>query len=183
MVRFKNRYLLVSFVFPLSLDNPLASSPSSAPPPAPPSISEGGLVHLLRDSLNVNFGDVGAGEVGGAFSIKYLSPTTHLLILRVSREHLPTLWAALTLLRRLGGQEVIARVLHVSGTIRKIQHAAIGHDRAAILATAKRRKVAPAAAAAGGSAGGADGDKEKEESEKLEEKLKESEEVIMALEA
>lgn len=47
--------------------------------------------------------------------VKYLSPHTNLLILRVSREHYRTLWAALTLLRRVGGHEVIARVLHVGG--------------------------------------------------------------------
>lgn len=47
--------------------------------------------------------------------VKYLSPHTNLLILRVSREHYRTLRAALTLLRRVGGHEVIARVLHVGG--------------------------------------------------------------------
>ncbi len=49
------------------------------------------------------------------FAVKYLSSHTQILILRVAREHLRTIWAALTLLRRLGGAEVIARVLHVSG--------------------------------------------------------------------
>lgn len=48
-------------------------------------------------------------------TVKYLSPATQTLIVRVSREHLRTLWAALTLLRRVGGAEVIARVRHVSG--------------------------------------------------------------------
>lgn len=47
--------------------------------------------------------------------VKYLSPHTNLVIIRVSREHFRTLWAALTLLRKLAGEEVIARVLHVSG--------------------------------------------------------------------
>ena len=77
MVRFKNRYLLVSFVFPLSLPNPLRDDSSgdntSQPHPQPtPYISEGGLVNLLRESLSVNFGDVGAGEVGGAFNSESL---------------------------------------------------------------------------------------------------------------
>lgn len=48
-------------------------------------------------------------------TVKYLSPSTSTLIIRVSREHYRTLWAALTLLRRMGGQEVICRVIHVSG--------------------------------------------------------------------
>jgi ribonuclease P/MRP protein subunit POP5 len=102
--------------------------------------SESTIITLLRDSLSVNFGDVGAGEVGGTFSsqslhdtitcesrpvpellilraVKYLSPHTRTLIIRVSREHYRTLWAALTLLRRLGGHQVIARVLHVGGEL------------------------------------------------------------------
>lgn len=77
MVRFKHRYLLVHLVFPTTLDSPLSASASSAstdpalppaPPPASPALSESALISLLRDSLSVNFGDVGAGEVGGTFS-------------------------------------------------------------------------------------------------------------------
>ncbi|KAI5481868.1 ribonuclease P/MRP protein subunit POP5 [Pseudohyphozyma bogoriensis] len=181
MVRFKNRYLLVSFVFPATLANPLAQvhdEDDTAPPlPQPPNLSEGGLISLLRESLSVNFGDVGAGEVGGAFSIKYLSPNTQILILRVAREHLRTLWASLTLLRRIGGHEVLTRVLHVSGTIRKIQHAAMAHDRAAILSSAKRRQKFLLPAAVG--VGGLDEAAEKE----VAEKIAQSEEAIMALEA
>ena len=84
MVRFKHRYLLVHLVFPDQLDLPSSSSSSSSstnqpaladydaksPPPPPPqaSLTESGLIGLLRDSLSVNFGDIGAGEVGGTFS-------------------------------------------------------------------------------------------------------------------
>ena len=39
------------------------------------------------------------------------------MILRVSREHHRTLWAALTLLRKVGGVECVARVVHVSGAL------------------------------------------------------------------
>lgn len=152
MVRFKHRYLLVHLVFPEQLPADAASTstststlPSSASPP--PVVTESRLISLLRDSLSVNFGDVGAGEVGGTFSgpflifsdvnppspvthplfspldarprtpsaVKYLSPTTSTVILRVAREHYRTLWAALTLLRKVDNHECIARVLHVSG--------------------------------------------------------------------
>ena len=84
MVRFKHRYLLVHLVFPDQLDLPssscsssstsqpaLADSDTKSPPPPPPpqaSLTESGLIGLLRDSLSVNFGDIGAGEVGGTFS-------------------------------------------------------------------------------------------------------------------
>lgn len=175
MVRFKNRYLLVSFIFPASVANPFDPN-ATAEPTSPPRLNEGGLITLLRESLSVNFGDVGAGEVGGAFSVKYLSPHTQILILRVAREHLRTIWAALTLLRRVGGHEVLCRVLHVSGTIRKIQHAAMAHDRAAILGSvkARRRKTGPP-----GEAVIAEGDIEVE----VENSLRQSEEAISAIEA
>lgn len=70
MVRFKHRYLLVSLVFPSTLPNPLAASPV-VPLEKQPFINESGLISLLRDSLSVNFGDVGAGEVGGSFSSQF----------------------------------------------------------------------------------------------------------------
>ncbi|GAA5938061.1 RNA-binding protein POP5 [Sporobolomyces koalae] len=147
MVRFKHRYILCTLIFPDSgaLDHlprlATATEQSDAkiklndvdPPNPLPAITESAMIHLLRDSLSVNFGDVGAGEVGGTFSIKYLSPSTMTMIIRVSREHYQTLWASLTLLRKIGGKPVIVRVTHVSGTIRKVQHAAIRLDREQIL--------------------------------------------------
>lgn len=72
MVRFKHRYLLVHLLFPNSLPNPFLSSldeeEQQSTAPASPTINEAGLISLLRDSLSVNFGDVGAGEVGGSFA-------------------------------------------------------------------------------------------------------------------
>lgn len=87
MVRFKHRYLLVQLIFPASLDNPLAFNDDNhggdsrghkaklvsrqqdaSAPIAPPVLNESGIVSLLRDSLMVNFGDIGAGEVGGTFN-------------------------------------------------------------------------------------------------------------------
>ncbi|GAA5987302.1 hypothetical protein JCM11641_002676 [Rhodosporidiobolus odoratus] len=201
MVRFKHRYLLCHLIFPAALDTSsigtcssscLTSSSTSTPRP-PPQISESGLINLLRDSLSVNFGDVGAGEVGGTFSIKYLSPSTSTLIIRVSREHYRTLWAALTLLRKIGGQEVIARVVHISGTIRKTQHAAIAHDRSQILLAARRARLhnlkRPSETAISASAPttaaviAAEVIGSAEERKELEEQLKKSEEGILAMEA
>ncbi|GAA5884106.1 hypothetical protein JCM6882_002142 [Rhodosporidiobolus microsporus] len=190
MVRFKHRYLLVHLVFPAQLDTtPFPSSQSDQAVRPSPILNESAIINLLRDSLSVNFGDVGAGEVGGTFSIKYLSPSTSTLIIRVSREHYRTLWAALTLLRRIGGQEVVARVIHVSGTIRKTQHAAIAHDRSQILLSAKRsrmlRRPRPPVAVALSSPPVAPvvPAPTAEEARELDEKLKKSEEEIMGMEA
>ncbi|CEQ41138.1 SPOSA6832_02818, partial [Sporobolomyces salmonicolor] len=199
MVRFKHRYLLVHLVFPSSIPShpisSLDSSAHSAPPPAPPPLSESVLIGLLRDSLSVNFGDVGAGEVGGTFSTyreqvpagpesrpQILSPSTSTLILRVWREHYRTL---------VGGHEVVARVVHASGTIRKTQHAAIAHDRQQILlatAAGRRRRTRPRCAEAGAAQGREmemerEREKEEQSDAEVEERLRASEKAIMALEA
>ncbi|GAA5982166.1 hypothetical protein JCM5350_003478 [Sporobolomyces pararoseus] len=205
MVRFKHRYILCELIWESTIDqlpslytSPLSSSSSSSKkkeendstlnPPSQsttPQFSESSLVHLLRDSLQANFGDIVSGSVGGTFSVKYLSPGTCTLILRVSREHFQTLWSSLTLLRKIGGYPVIVKVNHVSGTIRKIQHRAIQQDREYILKSHRRKLVEQ------------DNKKklqhirenevrEKEKdisSEKVETKLRESEEKIMAIEA
>jgi len=151
------------------------------------------------------------------------------MILRVSREHHRTLWAALTLLRKVGGVECVARVVHVSGalsfsfspslsmqerergvvdegderagTIRKTQHAAMAHDRAAILLSAARARArarrggapalgagkvkgrAGAAAAAAPGAGASEGRDEASLDAETERRLRESEERIAAMEA
>jgi hypothetical protein len=76
MVRFKHRYLLVHLVFPDQLQLPSPPSSSTSQPALAnsdtkspqASLTESGLIGLLRDSLSVNFGDIGAGEVGGTFS-------------------------------------------------------------------------------------------------------------------
>ena len=63
MVRLKNRYFLVEILFPSSL--PFAMN-TTVPPP--PQLSESMLVNILRESLLVNFGEVGWAEVGGSLN-------------------------------------------------------------------------------------------------------------------
>lgn len=59
----------------------------------------------------------------------YHSPITTLTIIRVARPHYRLIWAALTLLTEIGGRRVLPRVVAVSGTIKKLQSAAIVHHR------------------------------------------------------
>lgn len=81
MVRFKHRYLLLHLLFPAAVDlDALRSDIDADQPPSaestfsPPHLSESSLISLLRDSLSVSFGDIGAGEVGGTFSSAFPSP-------------------------------------------------------------------------------------------------------------
>ena len=59
----------------------------------------------------------------------YHSPLTTLTILRVSRSHYRLLWSAVTLITNINGNAVLPRVVAVSGTIRKLQNAAIVYHR------------------------------------------------------
>ncbi|GAA5885420.1 hypothetical protein JCM16303_005191 [Sporobolomyces ruberrimus] len=193
MVRYKHRYISCELLFIDSLDHlPSLNGNTTGgrggengESTLPPGVNEAAIIRLLRDSLAVNFGDVGAGEVGGTFAVKYLSPSTSTMILRVSREHFRTLWASLTLLRKIGGKEVVTRVTHVSGTIRKIQHCAIALDREQILKSHRRsierkKDRITSEKKEGRVIGGVKGGGEEKE---VEERLKESHDKIMALEA
>ena len=59
----------------------------------------------------------------------YHSPLTTLTILRISRSHYRLLWSAVTLITNINGNAVLPRVVAVSGTIRKLQNAAIVYHR------------------------------------------------------
>jgi len=50
-------------------------------------------------------------------------------MMRISRSHYRLLWSAITLITSLNGQAVLPRVLAVSGTIKKLQNAAIVYHR------------------------------------------------------
>ncbi|KAF8442099.1 hypothetical protein L210DRAFT_3535766 [Boletus edulis BED1] len=120
MVRFKNRWLLVEFIT-VSDDRPAVSAPSSF---------DAKHVHAaLRQSVLSNFGDTGWGAVGGSMTVKYFSPTTHLCIIRVARDQHHLAWGAVTLLTSINAMRVIPHVVHVSGTIKHVQLAAIKHNR------------------------------------------------------
>ena len=70
-------------------------------------------------------------------SVKYLSNPTSTFIARVNREHFRLLWAALTFMDQVpvkDGKPCIFRVVHVSGTIRKVEEEAIRRAKALILA-------------------------------------------------
>ncbi|KAL7409125.1 Rpp14/Pop5 family-domain-containing protein [Mrakia frigida] len=104
------------------------------PPPNPISgkqkkLDERSIYHALKSSVVQAFGDDGWGRVGGNTSVKYYSSNTSLCIIRTSRDHHRTVWAALSMLGAVNGEKVVARVVHCSGTIKKIQLATITYNR------------------------------------------------------
>ncbi|KAJ7772894.1 hypothetical protein DFH07DRAFT_146797 [Mycena maculata] len=117
MVRFKNRWLLVELI--------PAPNPNSSTVP----LDGHKIWEAVRQSILNNFGDVGWGSVGLSISVKYYSPTTNICIIRVARDHHKIAWGAVTLLTAIEGRRYIPNVIHLSGTIKHAQLAAISHNR------------------------------------------------------
>ncbi|KAJ6531072.1 hypothetical protein B0H19DRAFT_1214312 [Mycena capillaripes] len=121
MVRFKNRWLLVELI------------PTSNPNSNPSTRLDGQKIWAaLKQSILSNFGDVGWGSVGLSMTVKYYSPTTNICIIRVARDHHKIAWGALTLMTAIEGSRYIPNVIHLSGTIKHAQLAAISHNREVI---------------------------------------------------
>ncbi|KAF8151050.1 hypothetical protein B0H34DRAFT_161362 [Crassisporium funariophilum] len=125
MVRFKNRWILVEFL-------PVAQSHAQLNKPitGPSSHIDGKVIwSALKQSVLSNFGDTGWGAVGLSLTVKYFSPATNVCIIRVARDQHNIAWGALTLLTNIEGLRYIPNVVHVSGTIKHAQLAAIAHNR------------------------------------------------------
>lgn len=114
MVKFKSRYLLIEVLS---------------------GTSSGGVHHSLRIKKEVMaekilketgnlFGDLGTGQLRMNFQVLMVNEVTNLMIVRVSREQLKMLQTVLFTISRIDCKDVRIRVIHVSGTIKKIeQHA------------------------------------------------------------
>ncbi|ORX34262.1 Rpp14/Pop5 family-domain-containing protein [Kockovaella imperatae] len=92
---------------------------------------EGGSViyRAIKGSIQEVYGDEGWGRVASSFKVVYHSPLTTLTMLRIARQHYRLLWSAITFLTSVQGQDVLPRVVAVSGTIKKVQNTAIVYHR------------------------------------------------------
>ena len=113
MVRFKNRYLLCEVRY--------ADDRTDA------GFTEKDLYDVVRDSIALNFGDLGSGQLSVSLGVKYWNPITGLAILRIARDDIRTLWAAVGLITHIKGRRGKLAVLHCSGTIRKCESNAVMH--------------------------------------------------------
>ncbi|KAF9650246.1 hypothetical protein BDM02DRAFT_1499067 [Thelephora ganbajun] len=129
MVRFKNRWILVEFL-PLPYPNRQSTALNSKQ-----------IYAALKQSVIVNFGDAGWGAVGNSLNVKYFSPATNICIIRVARDPYRIAWGAVTCLSSMDGQKYIPNVVHVSGTIKHAQLAAIKHNREVIARYRARSEI------------------------------------------
>ncbi|CAN9312293.1 unnamed protein product [Alternaria alternata] len=122
MVRVKNRYLVVNFLYP----EPPAKSKTQLSDaiqihsPTPDALKQGLIIQL--------FGDYGSGMVSSGLKVNYCSPSTSTAIIRCPRDHYQMVWAALTYITHLPKPldiPVVIRVVRVSGTIKKAEQEVI----------------------------------------------------------
>ncbi|EIW57964.1 uncharacterized protein TRAVEDRAFT_38276 [Trametes versicolor FP-101664 SS1] len=136
MVRFKNRWLLVEL---LPVPAPL---PGRAPAGQPEhELTSKQIWAVLKQSIITHFGDTGWGAVGSSLTIKYFSPRTNLCIIRVAREPHKIAWAGVALMTAVDGRRYVPHVVHVSGTIKQAQLAAIRHNREIVARYRARAKL------------------------------------------
>ena len=127
-MRFKNRYLLVQLLF-------------SPPSLIVPSLTSYVLYRDLRHSLLTNFGEFGYGQTTASLQVKYLNHRTCLAIVRAPRDDVDVVRTAMTMMKEVGGEPCVMRVVHVGGTIRACQKAAVRWTRLVLL-EAWRKRVA-----------------------------------------
>ncbi|KAH6659874.1 Rpp14/Pop5 family-domain-containing protein [Truncatella angustata] len=148
MVRIKERYLLVNILYPTSLSTSSTSTTTSTSTsgqtpdlialnqPTTDRCDRGTILREIRAQVASLFGDYGSGAIA-SLQVKYISPATSTFILRVNRAHYRLVWTALTMMDHVpvrDGKLCTFRVVHVSGTIRKIEEEAIRRARDLMLA-------------------------------------------------
>lgn len=148
MVRVKNRYLVVNFLYP----EPPAKSKTQLSDaiqihsPTPDALKQGLIIRMIRDGVEELFGDYGSGMVSSGLkgmlqrprgilmavlmtcTVNYCSPSTSTAIIRCPRDHYQMVWAALTYITHLPKPldiPVVIRVVRVSGTIKKAEQEVI----------------------------------------------------------
>ena len=118
MVRFKNRYLLAHVEFAdAAIDD---------------SLSQRDLFFALKSSISYNFGLFGEGLLGNGLQVKYCNGVTGQMIVRCARDSHRLVWFALTSITKLRSREATVSVLHVGGSLRTCQQAAIKYNKALI---------------------------------------------------
>ncbi|TLD31254.1 hypothetical protein PspLS_02802 [Pyricularia sp. CBS 133598] len=143
MVRIKERYLLVNILYPEALKHVKPNEPDLAVlhKPTTNDLTPQAILRAIREQVRILFGDYGSGLIERNLLVKYLSNATSTFILRVHREQYRLVWAALTFMDDLpikNGQACTFRVVHVGGTMRKVETAAIRRHKALKLAVEKQ---------------------------------------------
>jgi len=104
MVHFKNRYMVMEVFIDAGRGEQ-----------DPVILTQFNITKVIRDSIQLNFGECGLAASLGSLQVKYVNPVTKLCIIRVSREDHQKVWAAITMVRCIGKIPVSFNLLDMSG--------------------------------------------------------------------
>jgi ribonuclease P/MRP protein subunit POP5 len=119
-----------------------------------PSLQAYTVQSAVRDALRDSFGDLTAGRCMQSLTVRYLNSLTNAAIIRVARADHRALAAALCFVTAIKGKSTALRTVHIGGTIRSCQKAALKLQRKrmaelhAQLAAAEAMMAGPEAATA-----------------------------------
>ncbi|CAN6248014.1 unnamed protein product, partial [Urochloa humidicola] len=119
MVHFKNRYMVMEVFIDAGKGEY-----------DPVILTQFNITKVIRDSIQLNFGECGLAASLGSLQVKYVNPVTKVCIIRVSREDHQKVWTAITMVRGIGKIPVSFNLLDVSGSIRACKTAAMECDEA-----------------------------------------------------
>ncbi|XP_012081580.1 probable ribonuclease P/MRP protein subunit POP5 [Jatropha curcas] len=119
MVGFKNRYLVMEIFLDPTRD-PMSDDPII--------ITQFNVSKAIKESILENYGECGLASSIGSFQVKYVNPSTKLVIIRSAREDYQKVWSAITMVRRIGNCPVLFNLLDLSGSIKACKTAALKYD-------------------------------------------------------
>src|SRR6476620_419430 len=123
-MRHKNRYILAKVDFDEIIDG----------------LAKYAISNALKERIAEFYGLVGLSK-STSLTIKYYSPVTSLMIMRCSHEFHREILGCLATISKIKEHPVKISVLHVSGTIIKIQRKIIDQDKELLLALVKEKKI------------------------------------------
>ncbi|CAL5033175.1 unnamed protein product [Urochloa decumbens] len=116
MVHFKNRYMVME-VF-------IDAGRGECDPVI---LTQFNITKVIKDSIQLSFGECGLAASLGSLQVKYVNPVTKVCIIRVSRECHQKVWTAITMVRCIGKIPVSFNLLDViaSGHARQLHWSAM----------------------------------------------------------
>lgn len=103
MVKFKSRYILIEVLYE---DKKMQK------------FDESKFAKIIKNEVEANFGQICLGKINKNLQIKYVNNYTNMLIIRVGKEYIKLMRAALALINKIDFEKVRLRIIGVSGTIK-----------------------------------------------------------------
>jgi len=79
------------------------------------------LQHTIKDTVSYNYGDLGLAKIALSLQVKHINMRSRIAIIRVAREYIDIILTSVVLITSYQGRRIKLRVLHCSGTIKKIE--------------------------------------------------------------